>query len=381
MIKYIAFYDNQINAAENRYVITSCQSKMEYVISVLNRLGENVEVVSPSITRASRGYFPAKTYAVNDHFRVRLFPTFGVHTVFGKILRRLYQWFATNVLLYWAVKKGDTVIAYHSVALSSVLCRLKKRKRVKLILHVEEIYSDVSQNKSHREKEYRVFQYGDAFITPTKQLNEMVNRNAKPYAIAHGDYSAADIVTPKYDDGRVHCVYAGTFDRTKGGCGMAVQAARYLNNKYCLHIIGFGSAEDQREVEALIQECQKVTPCEIVYDGEKRGDAFREYIQKCHIGLSTQNPEGEYNASSFPSKILTYLVNGLAVVTVRIPVVETSDVEDVLFFYDGKEPLQIAEAIMECSNHLNQCDYSRILEDLDATFSERVRAILLGDQL
>lgn len=76
------------------------------------------------------------------------------------------------------------------------------------------------------------------------------------------------------------------------------------------------------------------------------GEEYIRFIQSCDIGLSTQNPDAAFNATSFPSKILSYLSNGLRVVSIRIPAIEGSDVGDKLFYYDEQTPKQIADAIL-----------------------------------
>lgn len=347
-MKYIVFYDNNINAHEQRYVIPSCQNKAGYVMETLAELGDQVDVISPSLTLKKKGYFKGKIYSVSDNIKIHLPATMGFSTVIGKVIRRIWQWYATNVFVYSRIKNGETVIAYHSVSLSGVLRKLKKRKNIKLILHAEEIYSDVSHNEKDRIKEDKVFAVADAFVFPTEKLNEKINRLQKPYAVAHGTYKAEASLTGRKEDGRIHCVYAGTFDPEKGGAEAAVKAAEWLDERYVMHILGFGAAKDIENIKALIEERKNISSCEIIYEGEKRGSEFTEFLQQCHIGLSTQNPNKQFNDSSFPSKVLTYMANGLSVVTVRIPVLETSDVNEFVTYYDGDDPESLAKAIIRC---------------------------------
>ena len=69
------------------------------------------------------------------------------------------------------------------------------------------------------------------------------------------------------------------------------------------------------------------------------------FIQKCDIGLSSQNPDGQYNTTSFPSKVLMYLSNGLSVVSIDIPVLRDSKVTKCIFYAKSKEGKDIAEAL------------------------------------
>lgn len=92
---------------------------------------------------------------------------------------------------------------------------------------------------------------------------------------------------------------------------------------------------------------QKRTKCILTYDGLKLGEEYIRFLQKCQIGLCTQIPDAKYTETSFPSKILVYLANGLQVLSVRIPAVENSEVGEMLFYYDTQSPREIANAIMK----------------------------------
>ena len=95
-----------------------------------------------------------------------------------------------------------------------------------------------------------------------------------------------------------------------------------------------------------ILEIDEKSKAHVIYDGLLSGEEYIRFIQSCDIGLSTQNPDAAFNATSFPSKILSYLSNGLRVVSIRIPAIEGSDVGDKLFYYDEQTPKQIADAIL-----------------------------------
>ena len=136
------------------------------------------------------------------------------------------------------------------------------------------------------------------------------------------------------------------FDPRKGGAVAAVDAAEFLDENYHIHVIGFGSDIEIKYLKEEIVRVSNKTKCVVSYDGLKHGDEYIRFIQSCDIGLSTQNPDAAFNATSFPSKILSYLSNGLRVVSIRIPAIEGSDVGDKLFYYDEQTPKQIADAIL-----------------------------------
>ena len=252
---------------------------------------------------------------------------------------------------------------------------LKRVKRIHFIVEAEEIYGDVRNNIKTTKKELRFFSKADRYLIPTIMLNNKINKQSKPYSICHGIYKVESKCTEKFNDGKIHCVYAGTFERTKGGAQMAVQAALHLTKKYYIHILGFGNKHDEEELKKLIDDVNKKTQCVVTYEGSKSGKEYTSFLQKCDIGLSTQTSVGEYNDSSFPSKILSYLSNGLSVVSISIPVVVTSAVRDCISLYEKPNPLEIANAIMRVNNDSMEKGY-RTIQKLDAEFRDSITHLL-----
>ena len=105
------------------------------------------------------------------------------------------------------------------------------------------------------------------------------------------------------------------------------------------------------------------------------GEDYIRFIQSCDIGLSTQNPDAAFNATSFPSKVLSYLANGLRVVSIRIPAIEQSAVGSKLFYYEKQTPEEIAKAILAV-NMNEQYDSRQLIADLAVDFEEKLSYLL-----
>jgi glycosyltransferase involved in cell wall biosynthesis len=223
--------------------------------------------------------------------------------------------------------------------------------------------------------------YADGFILATKSLQNALGVNDRPVAICNGTYQVEHQreCNNKFVDNKknklINCVYAGTFDPRKGGCFAAIAAAEFLPENYHLHIIGFGSDKDIENVKKLVIETSQKSKAHVTYDGLKSGEDYISFIQSCDIGLSTQNPSGIYNSTSFPSKILSYLANGLRVVCVRIPVVEESDVGQVIYYYDKQTPEEIAKAIVSVDLS-KEYDSRDLIRKLDIKFRSDLQHVL-----
>ena len=98
-------------------------------------------------------------------------------------------------------------------------------------------------------------------------------------------------------------------------------------------------------------------------------------MQSCQIGLCTQIPDARYTETSFPSKVLVYLANGLRVLSVRIPAVENSEVGGILYYYDTQSPQEIANAIMNIPMK-EDYDSRRLLNQLDKDCERNLKRLL-----
>lgn len=374
-MKYMAYYDVPENKAENRSHQLSAVNKINYVCKVLNRLGYEVEIVSASMTENRKGC-KRKTIPVFENTRLTLLPCLGMGSLPKRVVRRVIGRILLLSELLFHTRKGEPVLVYHALAYAGTIALARRIKKFRLILEVEEIYADVSGNERDKVWEFRLFDVADAFLFPTELLNEKVNRKDKPYVISHGTYQVeSDRGVRLFQDRKVHCLYAGTFDPRKGGALAAAAAAQYLPENYHLHILGFGSDEEVAAMQRKIEELSNVCDCGISYDGLLTGEDYIHFLQSCDIGLSTQNPKAAFNDTSFPSKILSYMANGLRVVSIRIPAVEGSAVGSWVHYYEDQTPEEISRAIQSVNSNHGE-DPRRLIEDLDRAFEQKMEELL-----
>jgi len=375
-IKYVGFYNPIINKDENRNTLLSATNKMDYIISKINQLGNNVEILSPSWTYNNK-FYKGKLIQLEENVSVKLPPTFPWNKCL-KYLSILFSEIWLFLYLIFNTRRNEVVMVYHSLFIMYPIYYAKKIKKFKLILEVEEIYQDVKKySKKISKFEYKVFKIADKYIFSTELLNQKLNINKKPYSIISGTYQVEKDRKSKFNDGKIHVVYAGTFDPRKGGALAATAAAAYLPKDYHLHIIGFGSKDDTSMLLKKIDEISKKTEATVTYDGLLSGEEYIRFLQNCDIGLSTQIPEGAYNETSFPSKILSYMANGLRVVSIRIIAVEMSDVGQAIYYYDEPSPEAISNAIISV-DILEPYDSRELIRRLDENFVKNINKLLEG---
>lgn len=358
-MKYIASFDIPEYKNEKRSISLAGINVMEYMTEVYKTVNP-IEIISPTRTLNQEGKYRGRNITIAHDVTLRLPSTKGRKGKLGRIISLIWTQLWLLSILLFECKKNEEVIVYHSAAFMPVIKLAKKIRKFKLILEVREIYADANPN-INKDKEMSYFDLGDKFIFATELLNQKINKQKKPYIIAPGIYRKYWSDTKKFQDNKIHLVYAGNFNKTKGGAQISISLAEYLSPDYVIHILGAGNDESIDEIQKAICYQNNKGGAEVRFEGELRGSDFITFLQKCDIGLSTQTIEGEFNDTSFPSKILTYLSAGLEVISANIPAVVTSPVGKYVHYYTSNKPGDIASQIQNIRTTLNSDDILSLL--------------------
>lgn len=378
---YIGYYSDP-SIESNRKTSPAADTKMGYIINMMQEEGYEVEVISFCADNGRKDIFKKKPgYKIKKKDVSIVF--FTNYSSKYRVLRgigRVILWRKIrNYLCNQCMGEESKIIIYHSLGLLKVI-NLFDKKNKRFILEMEEVYADVIGKKSIRKKEIDAAHKASGYIFPSQMLASEINNNSKPFVIIHGTYQVEPdrkniIFNKSRQEHDIHCVYAGTLDMRKGGAAAAVAAAEFLPRGYHIHIIGFGSNDEIKTIQRYIHEIAQKTKAKVSYDGLLTGEDYIDFLQSCDIGLSTQDPEASFNATSFPSKILSYLANGLRVVSIRIPVVEQSAVGNRLFYYEKQTPEQIAQAILKVDIN-EEYDSRQVISQLSVDFKEKLIRLL-----
>ena len=156
----------------------------------------------------------------------------------------------------------------------------------------------------------------------------------------------------------------------------AAGVAASLPSTYRVHILGFGNPGEIQAIKELCEEMSGKGGAVVSYDGVLKGSAYIDFLQTCQIGLSTQNPDAAFNNTSFPSKILSYMSNGLQVVSADIEAVRRAyGISGYIYCYQKQEPSDIANAILNVDLD-NPFDTRAVVQSLDNRFVEQLSLFL-----
>lgn len=362
-IYYIAFYGDR--SAENfRPAHPAADLQVSYLAKLLSEMGYQVEILSVCVSGNTDCWFDfcrGCTKSIDDNIVVRYFSNIGSKSGFIRVLGRMIT--RKELRSFIKEKKEDIIIIYHSTALYPIYHFLDRIGK-KFILEVEEIYADFTGDD--RKLELREISRASEYIIPTQLLVPEVTRGKK-WVLYHGSCFEERIYEKRFQDNRIHIVYAGTLDYRKVGELVAIDTAKFLDARYHIHILGIGTDNEVRHIKQKINSLQNME-CKISYDGVLYGEEYLSFLQSCDIGLYTQSSADV--VTSFPSKLMSYLGNGLRIVANRTPTLEQSEIRHLIWFCDHNEPKSVAEAIRNV--------------DFDASYDSRkelrkIQERLMGD--
>ncbi len=373
-MKYIGFYSNESVKKMNLDVPLAAKTKMSYIARIIEEELGSCEIISSAPTAEKRGWFNRRTVSAGRRSTLEVMATFGCGSPILKKVQIIFSQFGLLLCLLRNTRKNENVLVYHSLYLMIPVWIAMKLKKFNLILEMEELYSDVLEKQGFiRTLELKYCRLGKAYLFPTAYLKKSIGMDSASCAVIHGTYQIPQKQTQLFEDGKIHLVYAGTLDPRKG-CMLAAKAASYLPCGYHIHILGFGTDQEKKNMKSVIDSINMSDRASVSYDGVKTGQQYTAFIQSCSIGLCTQIPEASFSDTSFPSKILSYICNGLRVVSIRIPTVEKSAVGDLVYFYDEPDAEKIADTVLGI--HLEQ-EYDGIdrIKKLDQSFRREIKAL------
>lgn len=369
-IFYIVHYDIQ-DKKNSRLTSLATINYANYIADTFHCLGYNVQIVSP-LKPNKKGIYPTEENVIRDGIKLILFKSFYAKNIVLRTIRKIHFDCLMCKYIKKNIKPKDLVIIGHLPSLNKIAKIIKKTIQAKLIYQIGEIFGFVNNKENIVKKEYKAFKFADAYIVSNDKLGELLSDN-KPYAIAYGAYELHQSKKEKFTDGKIHCVYAGVLKPDKG-VGLVLDCSKYLDEKYCIHILGFGTDEEINNLKKQISINQKMLKCQVIYEGLMLGNDFTKFISSCHIGISPQSIYNTYNDFAFPSKILTYFAANLEVVSSKVRVVYESKISDFIYFYDENNPKNLADAIMNIKIDSNS--KKNIVNGLDSQFKSDVTNIM-----
>lgn len=363
----------------------SAQPKIRYIIDTIKKNGYKINMVS-SCSIKNVGFFKGGSNSIDDQEKHTYFSSFKTPFQLLNKLSVLFSYIQLILYMLIFVKKNDLVVVYHSIYYVRPMRIVRKIKHIKLILEVEEIYSFLNEkNRKFKVEEIDLINSASAYILVNDLIDEKISRGNKQAVISYGNYSVPSLLNYenfKYEK-YINVVYAGVIENIRKAAFMAIESARYLNNNFRIHILGFGNEEDVSNLQKQIKQINTDLGTEmVIFHGSMSGHQYYKFLQACDIALSCHIYDESMLESAdytFPSKIITYLANGLSVVSTDIRSVRSSELGKYISFYSKNSPKEMANTILSLSN-VTQNNMREVIKKLDKQFIIDLKEILEGSK-
>lgn len=198
---------------------------------------------------------------------------------------------------------GAKVIALYTDVPKCMNDTLKNENQFKGFL--KKIYNSIDQKSNEIAKGY---------ILLTEQMNEVVNKNNKPFVVMEGlvdkNFNINNRLEDKYN--KFTILYAGGI-YSKFGIDYLVQAVERIEEDG-IQLLLYGEGELVEKLKKDYQNSNK-----IIYGGTLPNNLIVQEEVKSTVLINPRFSNEEYTKYSFPSKNMEYMVSGTPVVTTRLP--------------------------------------------------------------
>lgn len=375
-IHYFSYYAED---GMGRDCVRSTVSKVNYMFSALETLGEEVSVVSTAKAHPGSGF-----QKMVKSEKVYYLPALGLKGRLGERVSALYMKLMLFCYLVKNVAREDVVVYYHSIGYFRPLRIAKRIRKFSLVMEFNDKYSfhytDEQKIKKVDQIEREMISDADAFILASPKMRALTG-DERPSVVNYGSYDVAEDVEHR-PGSTVQLLYSGVIDEKRKAAELAIDAMAYLPDDYQLHVAGFGNQDYLDKVVKKMDELNKGRnhPA-VIFHGFLNAQELKSLMQKCDIALSTHSYEDVHMSDlCFPAKIPMNMASGLYMVSQSLPVIVESPFAKAMCFYKAPSPKAIAEAIQERAkrNQLNPEPSlpRKIVQDLDREFKTSLRELI-----
>ncbi len=186
-----------------------------------------------------------------------------------------------------------------------------RRKKIPTVA----IVTDIPALSVHEQPSERVLKrmYGfDGYVLLTEQMNELINREGKPYMVMEG-LCAKQLPQPQPEEEKKIILYTGSLWKKDAGIEYFTEGflqAALPNTE--LHF--YGSGELTPWIEALSQ-----THGQVQYKGLVANQEMVALQAKATLLVNPRPSDQEFCKYSFPSKTMEYMASGTPVLMTKLP--------------------------------------------------------------
>ncbi|MGN0750811.1 MAG: glycosyltransferase [Treponema sp.] len=183
----------------------------------------------------------------------------------------------------------------------------------------------------------------DGYLLLTQPMNEVVNKNARPYIVleGHADSLEKKDLSCKKKRPKI-LLYAGGIHK-EYGIGQLVDAFIKGNfTNWELNIYGKGNFESE-----LIEICKKYN--NVKYFGYKENEFIINEQKKATLLVNPRITDGEYVKYSFPSKTFEYMASGTPLLMTELPWMP-EEYKQYIYFFENETEVGFQKTLQKVLN-------------------------------
>lgn len=233
-----------------------------------------------------------------------------------------------------------------SMAFSAiVVSKLTNLKTVGIVTDVPGFLSNNSKkiiNKIINKINWLILKQFSAYLFLTEQMNELINKNKKPYIVIEGqvDLKMQNIKNLlRNKSSKKICLYAGSLKKVYGIKILVEGFVKANVSNSELHIYGDGDFKD--ELQKLVKKNQNLK-----YLGVVDNETIVKEQLKATLLVNPRPTKEEYTKYSFPSKNMEYMVSGTSVLTTKLPGMPKS-YENYVYLIEEESPEGICKNLQD----------------------------------
>jgi len=362
---------NDLFNSSNGEIHHSIQKFHHLIVSGLQKNSNNVTVLSglqiSSKTNKKRIFLAEKEEEENIKYRYPFFINLPILKQIGTIISFIY------FFIIWFIKnKGEkrVIIDAAYVSVAPVIVFFCKLFNVNTACVVADIYNYMSINVNTNKKRSifeklsckicsYCFNNYDYFILLTKEMNNVINLNNKPYLVMEGLVDSEYVYTKKNKSKKKAIMYAGGLNE-KYGVKLLIDAFNEWENKeFELWLCGSGE---------LCEYISSLKNPRIKYYGILTNDEVLKLEKKAMLLVNPRFTNEEYTKYSFPSKNMEYMLSATPVLTTKLPGMP-KEYNDYVYLIEK-------ETKKEIINKFNQI----LLQDYDTDLGYKAQKFVLEEK-
>ena len=365
----IVYFSNAVlneSGLEERILVTSQAGNLRsrHIYDIISKCNKNTVFLSQG---------PGKMGGIKKTVNKRPLKEGFSEIYLGYIGEGIIQWISSIILttfwLFRNISQDDIVITYNFMPQNSIpiICT-KLFKRYRLVIEFEELYGlmDMPHGWIYKTLEDYGIKKANAFIASSHHIADEIQRHhEKPIdiAISHGYFNNTQNtqITNPPNKGRLKILYSGTLNEERGISNL-ITLMTHVRDFADLLITGNGP------LSSIIDNSQSKNE-NIQYFGYLNDQEFNKLLKSVHICINPTLKESNFAKCSFPSKIVYYLSNSKIVLSTQLSVIQRSEYNDMIIYFDENDPLQFREKLLEIWKNFDK------LSENSKEFPEKLESI------